>query len=271
MTLIRTKLGNFNFWYKKGDKTIGERISLRKFERFETYLMKNLSRGVGIAVDVGANIGYYTLILSKLTDSVVSYEPERESRKMLIKNVVENGIRNVKIIGKAVSNRKELLRLGVSEDNLGDHQINPKTNHRRIEVVKSTYLDADISERVSILKIDTQGWEPKVIIGSKKLISRYQPTIFMEFWPEGYKRSSLNYSKMISFLERKYRNIYLIDDYLEMVYPIKAETLETRCRTRKGYVDLLFKKNMNFSDRWLCIKSFRIKRFIKKMFRLEIN
>ncbi len=269
MKLIRTKLGSFDFWYKKGDKTVGERIALRKYERFETYLMKNLSRKPGAAVDVGANIGYYTLILSKVVKKVIAFEPEPVSLQILAKNVRGNKIKNVQVLPKAASDKSESLRLGLSEENLGDHQINSADNRRKDVAIRSTTLDSEVKDRVSILKIDTQGWEPKVVAGAKKLISRDRPTIFMEFWPEGYKRTGLNYQPMISFLEKMYGSIYLIDDFLGMVYKISPESLESRCRSKKGYIDLLFKKKWTMSDRLTSFRKFRVKKLIKNLLGLE--
>jgi FkbM family methyltransferase len=265
MKLIKTKLGKHSFFYKKGDKTIGERISLRKFERFETFLMTHLSRNRGIAVDVGANIGYYSVILSGLTNKVISFEPDPISLKLLKKNITENGIKNVQVIGKAASDVVSSLTLGISKSNLGDHQIDSKEKNRIKVSIKSSTLDKIVKEKVSILKIDTQGWEPKVILGGKKMISKDLPDLFLEYWPDGYKRSSLDYKKMIKFLENKYGKIYLIDDELRLVYPVSSESLERRCHTKTGYVDLIFKKNVTWGDRWLFVKKFRLKKLIKKL------
>lgn len=264
MKLIRTKLGNDQFFYIKGDKTVGGRIALRKYERFETHLMKNLSREDGIAIDVGANIGYYSLILAKLFPKVSSFEPEPINFELLKKNIECNGLKNVRLSQKAVSDRAETLKLGVSKKNLGDHQIDSVEIGRKQILIQATTLDKEIQQKVALLKIDTQGWEPKVIAGGKKIIARDLPVIFMEFWPTGYRRSKLDYLKMISFLEKKYGCIYLIEDDLEIVYPIKVSALEKKCLTKKGYVDLLFKKKLTMTDRVLFFKKFNIKHFLKK-------
>lgn len=267
MSLIKTNLGGYNFWFKKGDKVIGERISLRKYERFETYLIRSLSTKSGIALDVGANIGYYSLILSKIVKKVIALEPEPENLKLLKKNINGNRINNIEVVGKAVSDRRTKLKLGLSADNFGDHQISVFDKKRKVVAVDSISLDSFLSEKVSILKIDTQGWEPRVIAGAKKTIRRDMPTIFMEFWPDGYKRTGLDYMKMIDFLEKIYGKIYLIDDQLSLVYPASKEILLEKCKNNKGYVDLLFKETMTWRDTWTCIKKFRLKRFVLMLFR----
>lgn len=257
-----------DFFYKKGDKTVGGRIALRKFERFESLLMKTLSRSTGIAVDVGANIGYYSLILADRFSKVIAYEPEPENFWLLKKNVKANEIKNIQMVQRAVSDGTALLQLGLSDSNPGDHQIESEENGRRVIKVKASTLDDDIKSKVSFLKIDTQGWEPKVILGAQKIISRDLPTIFMEFWPAGYKRSSLDYMQMIGYLESVYGKIYLIDDYLQLVYPVQAKTLEKRCLNKKGYVDLLFMRRPTWSDKWQFIKRFRVKNWVKSLLKI---
>ncbi len=229
--------------------------------------MKKLSLDDGIAFDVGANIGFYSLILSKLVKKVVAFEPEPMNLKLLNKNIHENKIRNIEVIGMAVSDNTSKLHLGLSTDNFGDHQINSIDEDRKNITVESTNLDSHMSQKVALLKIDTQGWEPKVIDGAKKLIIRDKPTIFMEFWPEGYKRSGLDFTKMMNFLEEVYGKIYLIDDRLNLVYPINKDSLQKRCKSKKGYLDLLFKSNMTTTDVWICLCKFRIKK-IFSLFRL---
>ncbi len=267
MKLIRTKLGDKIFFFRKGDKTVGERIALRKFEKFETYLMKRLAKNANTVVDVGANIGYYTMILSKLAKKVVAFEPEPMNLVILRKNITTNKINNVDIVDMAVSDKVEALSLGLSNENYGDHQINSDEPGRQRVQINATTLDDSVKDEISIIKIDTQGWEPKVIDGAKKLIKSDHPIIFMEFWPKGYKRSSFNYLKMIDFLIKEYGQVLLIDDALGMVYPVNPKSLEYRCKTTKGYIDLIFKKDVSWADRILFVKKFRFVSLLKLMMR----
>jgi len=263
MKLIRTKLGNRIFYYKKGDVVVGERIALKKYEEFETYLIKNITIKNGVAIDVGANIGYYSVILAKLVSRVFSFEPETDSFKVLKKNIELNFLKNVVLANKAVSNKKESLVLTVSKKNLGDHHLLKSGLNGRGVKVESVDLDSVIAQKVALLKVDTQGWEPNVIEGAKKIISKYKPTIFIEFWPKGYKRAGLEFNKMLDFLIGTYRTIHFIDDYLGLVYPVNKKELLKKCKQDKGYADLLFVDKLTLSDRLLFLKKFRFKNFVK--------
>lgn len=268
MNLRRTKLGKLTFYFKKGDKVVGERVALRKYESFESYLIGKISTGAGVAVDVGANIGYYTLMLSQRFKKVLAFEPEPDNFYLLKKNLLVNKINNAQIFQKAVSDKAGSLKLGLSKDNFGDHQIRSSEEGRRQITIKATSLDKAVKDRVSLLKIDTQGWEPKVIAGAKKIIDRDRPVIFMEFWPTGYRRAKLNYKQMMTYLDKQYGGIYLIDDYLGLVYRVKADSLVARCLTKKGYVDLLLIQNPSLADKWLFKRNFNFKHWVKKTLHL---
>ena len=73
----------------------------------------NVKRG-DIALDLGANIGYHTLILSKLvgkTGKVFAFEPAPENAALIRENIKINNIKNVVVIEMAVSDKKQKSRL----------------------------------------------------------------------------------------------------------------------------------------------------------------
>lgn len=83
-----------------------------------------------VAVDVGAHIGYFTLIMSKLVGengSVFAFEPEPLNFALLSKNVAANNIKNAFLLRKALSEKSGRINLYISDFNTGDHRVyNPK-------------------------------------------------------------------------------------------------------------------------------------------------
>ena len=92
MKLKKTKLGKLNFWYRNDDKFIGQRIALGKYEKYETAIMLGQLNINSIVVDVGANIGYYTLQMAQRAKKVYAIEPYKECFEILKKNVKENNL-----------------------------------------------------------------------------------------------------------------------------------------------------------------------------------
>ena len=147
-------------------------------------------------VDAGANVGYYTIIGSRLVGDkgkVYAFEPEPTSFALLQKNVHLNGLTNVVLEQKALSNRKGILKLFIADQNKGDHRIYQPEGESRpwvdVEAVRLDEYFKDHKRGIDVLKVDTQGAEGLILEGMTGLLeSRTDgPTIFMEFWPHGLK------------------------------------------------------------------------------------
>ena len=122
--LVKTKLQNgMDFWYRDDDKYIGERIALQKYEEYESILILKQVDKKSVVVDVGANIGYYTLLLAKICKKVYAFEPDFECFEILKKNIKENKLKNVILINKAVSSKKGEENFIVDKDNFGNSRL----------------------------------------------------------------------------------------------------------------------------------------------------
>lgn len=252
--LKKTKLVGSDFYYQAEDKHIGERISMGKYEPYLTTLLMDQIRSGSVVVDVGANIGYYTVLAAKKGARVYAFEPESNNYAILAKNIDAAGVYSVNIFGCAVGNENKKVKILKSKTNFGDHRIGEKGEE--VEMVK---LDDTVEEKVDLIKIDVQGWEPTVIAGAKKIIKKYKPVIIMEYWPEGIKRAGLDGEKMIDFLKQVYGKIYLIDEYVQ--YCFEGDIKKLMKRNRRGDVSLMV-GNLSW---WQRHKDFWLKKWIKRM------
>ncbi|MCL4384076.1 FkbM family methyltransferase [Patescibacteria group bacterium] len=214
------------FWYLKNDRFIGQRIALDKYEPYITKLFLEYAEEEGAAADVGANIGYDTVLLSKRAKKVYAFEPDKDNYKILVKNLTENTVTNVAAYQAAVGSKGGEITLYKSRENLGDHRVF-RSEERNGEKVRLVKLDEIILERVGLIKIDTQGFEPAVMEGAKNIIYRDRPTIFWEYWPWAYKQAGLDYQKMIKFLEDIYGQIYYIDEYIQIIRKVDQKWLDS--------------------------------------------
>jgi len=138
------------------------------------------------------------------------------------------------------------------------------------EVVRIIKLDDYLkNQKINLMKIDTQGWEPEVIDGAMKIIKRDQPIMFLEYSPASYQQARLNGKKMMEFLRKIYRKIWWIDEWLYIYKNLSQEKIDEICRTNKtGYADLWMKKEVGLNDKIGQIRNLRIKKLIKKIFGL---
>jgi FkbM family methyltransferase len=267
--LIKTKLAGMDFWYRGDDKYVGQRIALGKYEEYETSLMLRQVRCDSVVVDVGANIGYYTLLMAQKAKRVYAIEPEGGNFEILKKNVTANKLKNVVLIKAAAGEKKGEMRLIKDKENFGNHRLkslsakaaSPIEEREKLEKVSVIRLD-DIfeKERVDLIKIDVQGWESAVIEGAKNIIKRDSPTLFLEYWPEGMKESKLDGGKMLTFLKTVYKKIWQIDDYLH-VYKEIGNVINVNEKT--GYADLWMGKELEFGDYLSMLKNVNYKNIIK--------
>ncbi|HWS49272.1 MAG TPA: FkbM family methyltransferase [Candidatus Methanoperedens sp.] len=258
MKLVKTKIDGLDFWYRKDDKFIGQRIALGKYEQYETALMVSQINSKSVCVDVGANVGYYTFLMARRAKRVFAFEPDKECFEILKKNVSENNLKNVTIFNLALSNKKEKKYLIKDCDNLGNSRIDEKNG---LLINTDTLDNLLINEQIiDLIKIDVQGWETEVIDGAKKIIERDRPTLFLEYTPSEYDNK-----KMINFLKNTYQNIFSINDFVNVPWPIyRGVKIIGGCE----YTDLFLKNKMNLKDYVEMIKNVKYKKFIKGIINL---
>jgi FkbM family methyltransferase len=162
------------------------------WEPAETDLFIRTIRPGDTVVDAGANVGYYTIIASRLVGPagrVYAFEPDPANFELLRRNVELNGLTNVVLEPKALSDLKGAIKLFLAPENKGDHRIyQPKGESRPSVDVEAVRLDdyfKGLGRRVDVVKSDTQGAEGLILEGMTGLLEGRSdgPTIFMEFWP----------------------------------------------------------------------------------------
>ncbi len=285
MELNKTRVfEKYIFYYLPNDKYIGQRVALEKYEPYETQLILRQAKRGDVVVDVGANIGYYTILLADKvgkTGKVYAFEPDKTNFEILKKNIKANNLKNVVAVNAAVGNKNETKTLYKSNENLGDHKLyetHPPCGHpplrkggqnnlveKPINVVKlDNYLK---NQKIDLMKIDTQGWEPEVINGAKGLIDENKPVMFLEYSPASYTQAKLDGKEMMNFLRKIYKKIWWIDEWLYIYKNLSQEKIDKICATNKtGYADLWMKKKINYQDLVGQYKNIKIKQWIKKLF-----
>ena len=149
-------------------------------------------------VDIGANIGYFTLILARQVGPrgrVYAYEPNPEIFRILRENVNANGYTSRVILNqKAVSSTLGSSKFFVTQGH-GRSSLQARQWVTDIIDVETTTLDRDVIVPVDFVKIDVEGAERLVLRGMEQTMRRNPGLIFLfEYIP------SLNKWEDISFL-----------------------------------------------------------------------
>ncbi|MEM3783863.1 MAG: FkbM family methyltransferase [Candidatus Bathyarchaeia archaeon] len=186
----------------------------------EDSIMQNLERS-DVFVDVGANVGYYTLLASKLVGSegvVISIEPVPNTFKMLQKNVLINGANNVIVIPKAAWNSHAELKICTPTKWYGLTSVFRKDANDEISVVDGVPLDdiLGVYPKIKLIKIDVEGAEYQVLEGARKSltntacvileISREKEKIIHLLKEKGFRISRLKFTTYMAACNRAFES-----------------------------------------------------------------
>jgi FkbM family methyltransferase len=147
-----------------------------EYEPLTTKLLSDIIKPGDVVVDVGANIGYYTLLFSRLVGNagkVYAFEPDPTNYGYLLKNIELNGYKNIIAEQKAASDVSGKIRLFLHETNPGGHTItNAYDGLKSIDVKCVTlekYFNGHMRKPIFI-KIDVEGAEDRVLRGAGDIV-----------------------------------------------------------------------------------------------------
>lgn len=178
------------------------------YEEEETQFIKKFIKEWMIVVDVGAHIGYYTILLSKLvgeTGKVFAFEPNYVSSGYLKANVAINNCKNVVIFEGCLLDRFGEVFYKLNTTNLADTR-NQDTDIGVPFNVKCSTLDKEIGEnKVNFIKVDIDGSEEKFINGAMATLKRNKPCILIE--RHQFKSEKIpNVLKSLGYVEREIKH-----------------------------------------------------------------
>jgi len=250
-------LGN-KMYVDTDDKDIAPKLLMNGFreERYETILFQNIVKEGMVVVDIGANIGYYTLIGARLVDKsgiVYAFEPLSSNYELLCKNIKINNYTNVVPVRKVISNKHGKAKFWFEKDwrgspSLSKHCVLTVSKHELLE--KGGFVEAETislddffestvkNTKVDVIKVDTGGAEGLVIEGSEKILrSNDHLKIFLEFWPDALRDLGTDPLQLLYKLQKYGFEIKFINEAKQALEPIDIK----KCRTGTGF-NLLLEK-----------------------------
>jgi FkbM family methyltransferase len=221
------------------------------YGELDTKIIRDNIKEGDIVIDVGANIGYYTLIFAQLVGAsgkVFAFEPEPKNFEILKKNIEVNNYQNIIAEQKIVSDESGMVKLFIAEQGIVGHRIQQKTDSQKFIEVESIILDnylknLNLSEKINFIKIDVEGAEVKVLEGSKIMIEKSdQLKIFTEFNREDIKKYDYNPEYLLSFLIKNKFNFFLPDYKTNTIIKTDKNTLLSSEELLKENLNILCKK-----------------------------
>lgn len=208
------------------------------WEELTTEMFKKVVKKGDIVVDLGANIGYFSLLAARLVGSegkVYAFEPEPRNYSLLLKNMELNGYDNIVPVPKAVSNVSGTIRFFLHSKDTGAHTIyQPLHGEREFKEsieVQAVALDEFFKDKecpINVIKMDIEGAETAALLGMDRIISENENLkMFIEFHPPGIKRSGdslLGFARRL--LEGYHFSVMAIGDYARGKKYLKINTVD---------------------------------------------
>lgn len=205
------------------------------FEKEETDYLTSILREGDIFIDIGANIGLFSLMASKAVGSkglVISFEPTPNTFSRLSENVKLNDFKNINVRNIGLSDTTDELTFYISKNGYDAWNSFAPSQDNKLEIaikVPVSTLDFELIDieksKIKLVKIDVEGWEKFVLNGGKDFLVNFNPIVMIEFTEEntfnaGYPVHDI-YRIMQDFGYKWYRlnDGKLIPEVQKMRYP----------------------------------------------------
>lgn len=244
---ILLPIGN-TLYLNATDPVISTALLFDVYEPYTTKVFLQHLRPGMVVVDVGANIGYYSVLAAATvgpTGKVYAFEPDPENFAILKKNIDTNTFLHVEAFSAALSDRTGTDTLYLSPDNKGDHRLVAGLKEDRVGITVNTLsLDDFVATHgltsVNVVKIDVQGAENLVMKGMSRLLqSPNAPVIFFEYWPGGLAASLERPAALIEQLWTWGFTIYEVSESRKSLILINKEWPTLNSYTPRTYLNLV--------------------------------
>ena len=196
-TPVAVDIGDFKVFIRPNDRDIGQAIASKiGYEPYVVSAFRELVAAGMRVLDIGANIGFYTMLAARLVGPdgrVFAIEPADKNVQLICAGATANRFDNIEIFPLAAGSRNEIVGVE-THANTSNCELHDITEHaaalagyaivRKLDDLLSTI------DHIDIVKIDVEGFEPRALQGMTQLLARSRPAIFTEFHPQALLRNS---------------------------------------------------------------------------------
>lgn len=222
------------------------------WEAFESELVWKCLAPGDTFVDVGANLGYFSVLAAHRVGStgcVIAFEPEQNNFALLQRNIDLNPASHYHLHNVALSDAEGRGHLFLNLQNRGDHQIYETAGRIAQSIVMhraDDLLAADVP--INLIKMDTQGAEHHIIQGMAESIARNARhlVVITEFWPRGLARCGGSARAMLKMLLDNGLKPYVVEHIKHVLLDGPVSDIEAwiddveASDGNEGFLNLLF-------------------------------
>ena len=218
-----------------GPDIVSEHILKHKiWEPYETVLVLQHLQPGSVFLDIGANIGYYTVLAGAVVGErglVIAYEPDGENFRLLEDNIALNDLSNVRPFRAALGENSCPGHIYLNRDNKGNHRLFDDGDSRQtaeVEILNGDEHVAQLSERLDFIKIDTEGYEARILRGLRAMImaNRARLGMVIEFCPYSLRRAHTSGTQLLEALAEFDLPLFAIAHLAHRLIPARIDELQ---------------------------------------------
>ncbi len=206
-----------------------------RYEPNEFCVLQKILRAGMTFVDVGANMGLYTLFAAQTvgpTGRVVAFEPSSREYGMLKQNIALNALKNVRAIPRAISNRDGQVELLVASLKNSGHNTMGKFGYaatfpegtERVGVEQlDNFLAREGYERVDVIKMDAEGAELAALQGAMNTLRRLHPALLVEISDRTLEHQGASSREVLDLLASEGYRFYGFDEQTGLPRPLERK------------------------------------------------
>ncbi|MDB5237427.1 MAG: FkbM family methyltransferase [Parcubacteria group bacterium] len=162
----------------------------------------------GTFLDIGANIGYFSLMAASLGRNVIAFEPSKREVDRMERNIRLNGFSSIRLISEGISDKKEELVLHLGQEfNPGQNSVVDVVNSKESEMTSYAPLTSFLSEEelrgIRLCKIDVEGFELNVLLGMEECMPLLARSSFViEITPKFLAKAGHSANDIYAFFEK---------------------------------------------------------------------
>ena len=157
-----------------------------------------------IAIDAGSHVGCHTIQFARKAKTVIAVEPIKQNFDLWQANIELNGLTNCRVVKKALSNKTGgKLIIDPERERLQTNSGATFLISSKQGEIETVTLDSLLyeQERVSLIKYDVEEMELEALQGSKEILKKHKPALYVEILKESHRCSrKKNGNQIIRFL-----------------------------------------------------------------------
>lgn len=232
---VEVQMDGYFMFARPGDRDIGHALAKGgAYEPHVTAVVRRELHAGDVFLDVGANIGYFSMLAAHLVGAsgkVVSVEPLDKNLQLIYAGILRNGFDHVEVFPFGASDGSKIVAM-VTDPGTSNALIQSAPSNKATSFfIPTRTLDSITAhlDRIDLVKMDIEGHEIFAWHGAQSMLARCRPRILTEFHPLAMRENAgIDYHDYLALLFGYAKHVSVVMDKGELVSCSNSEQVMTQ-------------------------------------------